>query len=632
MFSALLFILNAAETIFVPENSLFFKEDKDRNKWEIRNVTQSLYGEVIKQEKFFLERGNAVGVYVDAYHLKIPELNGCLYFPGVTFKIAKEGILVSHIEKIDFLMFIGICIFMIGLAVLAGYIHYKKERITILLPAALVLFFWGYALWYIGFASKSFITPTDEIHYFNIAKKILACDFTSTQYHYTIGFPILCIPFILLFDLQNYMDFVLVFMNFQTFILIPGLFLILYGFFNKKMLFSKIQSFTILLLWLILIAFYMPINGTVNPDDLHKYIPELFYSNAHINLAETKIYFSFIHLTWLGRNAMSDYAAVFLFIVLLYVSMKKSRSLIRFFALSAGFGFICLVRINYIFFAPLLAFIFYDSFSELWKKKWNYLYVVLCGSAGFLIVFGWQFVINIIHFGSPFIWPYSLHKYAPDRGFVWDIVPYGFKVLCRTNYIYIILGISSLFFIPERKTRVLLSLWIFPMLLFFFGYPIVFNNPVRFIFALYPPLMAAIVMNPVWWKSAWHVRIKAALVVISSSALCKSDVFFIHCQPWNLEKYGISNTSFMIIQSVICLFCCGVIFSLRKELKTDYANTIRHFRFLILYSAVFFLGSVCIYISGILVAAAFVLGMWDTWNAIRQIYEKNGSAAQSLTE
>jgi hypothetical protein len=335
-------------------------------------------------------------------------------------------------------------------------------------------------------------------------------------------------------------------------------------------------------------------------------------------LIENNIYSLFVQSTWLGRNALSDYTAFFLLVVLLYISMKKSRSLIRFFVLSMGFGFLCLIRINYILFAPLLALVFYDSFSELWKDKRNYLYAALCGIAGVLAVWVWQLILNKIQFGSPFVGPYSLHKYGPDRGFGWDVIPYGFKYLCRTNYVYMLSGISSLFFLSDRKIRALLTLWIFPTLLFFFGYPGVFNNPTRFIFALYPPLLAALVMNPIW-QAAWTVRIKAALVLFSSCLLCKSDIFFTHFQPWNLGKCGISNTAFMVIQGVVCLFCCAVIISMRKELRTDHANTIRHFRFLILYTAVFFLGSACPYIVGILVLAAFIYGLRETFLHVRQI-------------
>ncbi len=610
---AFLFSLSAAESVLVPENSLLFKEDKEKGKWEIRTVRQEFIGEVTKKEKFLLEQGKKIGLCVIACHLKIPGADGFCCFPDVTFKTGKEGNLIPSTEKIDSMMFLGIFIFVVGLAALAGYFHLQSEKKKYLLPAALLLFFWGYACWYIGFVSNAFITPTDDIQYYNTAKKILALDFASTQYRYTIGFPLLCAPLILLLHFPDYLEFILGFMNFQTFILIPGLFLILYAFFHKKMGLSWIQSFSILFLWLILMVFYMPITGTATSSN--EYIPELYRNNAFFSLPEQNDSFSFMRLTWLGRNAMSDYTAFFLLIVLLYTAMKKSRSLTRFFLLSMGFGFLCLVRINYIFFAPLLAFLFYDSFSELWQNKRSYLYAALCGTAGFMTVFIWQFVLNKIQFGSPFIWPYSLHQYAPDRGFVWNVVPYGFKFLCQTNYIYIILGVSSLFFIPERKTRVLLTLWIFPTLLFFCGYPIVFNNPIRFIFALYPPLTAAIVMNPIW-KVAWNIRIKAALVVFSACLLCRSNIFYL--QPWDLGKYGLSGRAYIIIQCAVFLFCCAILARMHREIRPDDADTIRHFRFLILFSAVFFLGSACIYLAGLLVLAAFVYGLRDIRIVLRQ--------------
>ena len=621
--------LNAAETIFVPENSYLFRSEEKGNSWEIKATAQrSFHAEVIKKEKIFLPQNELIGFFTDGYYLKIPGTDGLCYFPEVTFKKRSNGTLRPTAAKIDSLMFLGIVFFVLGLAALAGYFRLESEKKKYLLPAALLFFYWGWAFWYIGFQSDFFIVPSDDIDYFNITKKILDFDFTSTKYLYTIGFPLLCLPFILLFHLQNLTDFILVYMNFQTFILIPGLFLVLYRFFHKKMGASRIQSFFILLLWLVLSVVYLPL--WVAKSDIGIYIPGTYSSHACFSFIDLNSFsiIKFIKFTWLGRNAMSDYAAVFLLIILLYFAMTKSRSLIRFFILSMMFGFLCLIRINYILFAPLLAFVFYDSFSELWKDKRNYLYALLCGTAGFMIVFGWQFVINTIQFGSPLVWPYSLHPYAPDRGFVWSIVPYGFKFLCQTNYVYLILGISSLFFIPERKTRVVLFLWIFPTLLFFCGYPIIFSSPVRFILALYPPLLAAVVMNPVW-KSARNVRIKSALVVVCSCVLCKSDIFFSQFQPWNLGKYGVTNTAFIIVQGVICLFCCAVIFSMCKELKDDYVNTVRHFRFLILFTAVFFLGSLYIYFSGILILAALVYCLRDTWVSTKKIMVECNSPSSS---
>ena len=631
---ALLSILSAAETVFVPQNSLLFKSKKGAevlsSSWDIQAlINQDSSFEVMKKEKVFLNLDQGTGIFTDVYYLKIPGTDGLCYFPEVRFRKGMDGSIIPRVDKIDSLMFLGIFLIVIGLAALVVFFHSKSEKKYYLLPPALLLFFGGYASWYVGFMSDSIIAPSDELFYYDVAKKLLAWDFTSVKYRYLLGFPIFISPIILLFQVQSSLEFVRVFMNFQTVILIPGLFLLLYWFFYKKFGSSRMQSFCILVLWLLLMVFYMPTYGAIDPS--LSYVPSNYSSNANFSCSGSIFYFSFFQCTWLGRNALSDYTAVFLLIILIYASMKKSSSLIRFFVLSSGFGFLCLVRLNYILFAPLLSFVFYDSFSELWKKKRNYLYAALCGIAGVMAVWIWQLILNKIQFGSPFIGPYSTHKFGPDQGFAWNVIPYGFKFLCQTNYVYLILGLSSFIFLPDRRIRALLTLWIFPMFFFFVGYPGVFQHSFRFIMPLIPLLIAAMVMNPVW-QAAWPVRIKTALVVFSSCLLCKSNIFFTHFQPWNLGKFGLSNLDVMVLQGLVCLFCCTVIASMRKDLRTDYANTIRHFRFLIVFTSVFFLGSVCIYITGLLVLAAFVYGLRDTWAEIRQIWKKTPSMSQRVNE
>jgi hypothetical protein len=83
----------------------------------------------------------------------------------------------------------------------------------------------------------------------------------------------------------------------------------------------------------------------------------------------------------------------------------------------------------------------------------------------------------------------------------------------------------------------------------------------------------------------------------------------------------------MVIQGLVCLFCCAVIISMSKELKNDYANTVSHFRFLIVFTAAFFVGSAWPYIVGILVLAAFVYGLRDTWTVIQNISGRSDGSA-----
>ena len=70
---------------------------------------------------------------------------------------------------------------------------------------------------------------------------------------------------------------------------------------------------------------------------------------------------------------------------------------------------------------------------------------------------------------------------------------------------------------------------------------------------------------------------------------------------------------------------------MRKEIKPEDVDTIRHFRFLILFTAVFFLGSVCVYLAGLLVLAAFAYGLRDTWAVIRQIAGEKVSSEDQMS-
>ena len=63
VFIALLFALNAAETILVPENSFLLQEDKKEKKWQIKGIAQrNLQAEVIKKDRVFLTLERPIGV------------------------------------------------------------------------------------------------------------------------------------------------------------------------------------------------------------------------------------------------------------------------------------------------------------------------------------------------------------------------------------------------------------------------------------------------------------------------------------------------------------------------------------------------------------------------------------------
>ena len=160
-------LLHAAEAVFIPENSLLFKEDKARNSWEIKaTVRQGFFCEAVRKDRAFLQRNREIGFCVDVCLLNIPGLEaGLSYFPDVTFKKEKNGSFTPSVDKMDPLMFLGAILFVIGLAALAGYFHLKSEKKKYLLPASLLFFFWGFAAWYVGFISDSIILPFDDFHF-----------------------------------------------------------------------------------------------------------------------------------------------------------------------------------------------------------------------------------------------------------------------------------------------------------------------------------------------------------------------------------------------------------------------------------------------------------------------------------
>ena len=201
---AMLSALHADETVFVPKNSLLFSLDKDKKNLRLQAKAQKDFDcEVIKKEKVILPLGSSIIVFAEAHQLKIPGPVGLFYFPTVDVNEGKKGILTFRVDKIDSLMILGFFIFVTGIASLAGYFRLKSEKKKYLLPAAVVLFFWAYAVWYIGFVSDSYICPSDEVYYFDIAEKILAWDFSSLKFRYTVGFPLLYIPIMVLFNLSK---------------------------------------------------------------------------------------------------------------------------------------------------------------------------------------------------------------------------------------------------------------------------------------------------------------------------------------------------------------------------------------------------------------------------------------------
>ena len=161
------------------------------------------------------------------------------------------------------------------------------------------------------------------------------------------------------------------------------------------------------------------------------------------------------------------------------------------------YGLCCLVRINYIFFAPAIAFLLLEKLDL--KDYRKVLQLFFCGAGGFLVIFGWQLLVNGYQFGHPLTFGYSLHyldfppEKRPDTGFNWYTLLewQNIRFLVGANKFLMTAGIAGLLFLKERSQRIVLTLLGVPLILFFFGYTHTYCDARRFILMAFPVFIAA---------------------------------------------------------------------------------------------------------------------------------------------
>ena len=222
----------------------------------------------------------------------------------------------------------------------------------------------------------------------------------------------------------------------------------------------------------------------------------------------------YMQLIGSGFNGMSDmFSTVLVFGVLLLALRMPVKTC--FLILAAGlFGVACLVRLNNIFFAPVLGLILVERFMPRLKTWQNLAMFLLVGGASFIAAVGIQLAVNYLQFGDAWTFPYSLHaldRAAGDRpadGFTFATLLKGtnLRYLLESNLGVMSCAVSGLILMQERRLRAVLGLWALPVILFFCGYSHTFCDAVRFILSAYIPLLAAAVWVPVniWQKKDWR--------------------------------------------------------------------------------------------------------------------------------
>jgi len=290
---------------------------------------------------------------------------------------------------------------------------------------------------------------------------------------------------------------------------------------------------------------------------------------------------------------MSDTPSNFLLMLsIMLVLYLPAR--IRFVALiSFIYAFACLVRINNILFAPLVAWLFWIRFVEKNVDIKDLTKAVIVAMSIFLITFLSQFIINHMQFGSFSIFPYIMHKNEAAIGFKWSMLDIGINFMGGANFAIWAAGLSGMLFIKDRKLRNTLVLWAIPVILFFFGYPCIGWDARRFILSSFGAMFAAFVCVESWNDMSFKQRI-ISFIIIGTGLLFVTPIGYGDTSylPFNLQQYSWGATFTNIMSIFAPLATVALAWYVRHQKRAMF--------FVICFGALYYAGSVYV-LAGVMV-------------------------------
>lgn len=327
-----------------------------------------------------------------------------------------------------------------------GYRMIKRKKLPPLPTSAtiglsiafLVLLRWLLLLILILGSYNIIASSSDDPGYFETAIGFIKGDF-SGPWHYTIGLGFLYIPFILALNATQFYDIAIQFAWFAGFVLMPAAIVMTY-FIIRKLTGSQYKGFFTALLWTVIPFFYSHL----------EFWDEKIFKSFFALPKDTFCFRFYRNIITMGFNSMSDTPSTF-FVLLCILLCVFLPAKIRSIALIAFvFGFACLLRINNIFFAPLIAWLFWCRFN-IRLLEWNFIIKALLTAVGvFMATFGWQLVINKMQFNHFFTFPYVLHGGAND-GFQWFFVNQGIRYLGGRIWLTGRLALPASFLFPTAN-------------------------------------------------------------------------------------------------------------------------------------------------------------------------------------
>lgn len=384
--------------------------------------------------------------------------------------------------------------------------------------ALIVLVRWVLLLAAMAVAGGMLIRPTDEHGYFQVAHDLVNGRL-SAPWSYTLGYPLFYLPLQGLFGADSVYDIYLPAALLNGFLVTPvaGCLVLLIV---RRLTGSGTRALLVSLAWAVLPFLYFPVEfhagGAGKP-----FLFKALFTLPDVNAGSYHLYYMY---TAAGFHALSDAWSMLLVLLCLYLALQAGRGRNWLVLLGGLYGYACLVRINNIFFAPLLAYLLWHAYRDAWRGRLGPLLADAGAAAGAAAaVFSLQLVVNRLQFGSVFTFPYALHASGAARGFAVDMLSTGMPLLLGCNFLYVCLAAGALFFIRDTRLRVTLTLWIVPLLFFFCGYVVAGASPVRFILPLYPALLAAWVCADAWDEShgcahTWLILLCLGAVFISVAA------------------------------------------------------------------------------------------------------------------
>ena len=447
-------------------------------------------------------------------------------------------------------MLTGILGLAAAMVLLVTFFRTPELRFRSWLPIlSILLIQYGLVLYIAGKTGNIMVNPLDDISCYNIARQLSRLDF-SGKWLYTIGLPLFYMPFVWFSGGADFPVVHIPLVLFNSLLVMPVLLCMAYLILRK--LASDKTALWTMLLWFVMILFYHHCYYHSGPDTalencIMKSLPEV--PNLSFSYSLYEIYLL------LGYNAAGDTVSCMLVFSCLAFVLYMKNTLSRVALFAALFGLACLVRMNNILFAPLLAFALYLRMADNLRSVRDWFRFLAAGAIPFLLVVGCQLAVNRIQLGSIWTVPYSLHSYENvSKGFLFSMLPFGIPFLGITNHAYLVAGGLSLFFVRDRRNRVLLTLWTVPLLLFFYVYPAVFSNATQFILPVYVGLIAALLMTGFFTRpDSSSIRIAAVLLSGIFLTAPAGSLRLARMLPWNWDQLGMSPSTADAIQVLVIL-------------------------------------------------------------------------------